>query len=263
MSWIEKATEQARADGVRHPENFPYLLLPEAANGHGVLIIHGFGATPREVRPLAEALCKCGFTVAGIRLPGHGTSPRDLKKRHAQEWLNAAASGYQALADMKLTVSICGLSTGAIIALFVAARHPVERLLLLAPFLRLRHRMTQLAGMVSPFLLYRNRAVATDDHNFYYTRLPLKGVAQINHLLRKLPHILPQIDVPTLTLTSTGDATIAPGTATALHQLLGSGNKSIHIYGDDVPHVLTTKENPRLDDVLQRCTDFLESGTAD
>lgn len=261
MDWLEKQLQQAHSDGVEHPDNLPYLLTPETPNGRGVLLIHGFGSSPRELQLLAEVLVWQHFTVAGIRLPGHGTSPQDLKTRNSREWLTAALNGYQALKRMDLKIGVCGLSTGALVALLLSAQQPVERLILLAPFLRLRHRLAPFAGLLSLFLPYQKRIIAEAERDFYYSQRPLKGVAQINQLLRRLPDALPKITAPTLVLTSTGDGTIAPGSANMLFRQLGSQEKFIHIYGDEVPHVLTAKENPQLDDVLKRCVDFLSSET--
>ncbi|MFO7577837.1 MAG: alpha/beta fold hydrolase [Pelovirga sp.] len=256
MSWLDRETERARSEGVEHPENYPYLLQPHHPNGHGVVLIHGFGASPRELYPLGKTLQEHDFTVAGVRLPGHGTSPQDLKSRHATEWIDAACAGYQALSEHALRVSVGGLSTGALIALSLAARQPVEKLLLLAPFMRLRHRLAPLAGVLSPLFSYQNRIIAEHERDFYYPQRPLRGIAQINKLLRQMPRILPDISVPTLVLTSTGDATIAPGSAMQLYRQLGSPDKQIHCYGDEVPHVLTSPDNPHRDDVLARCIAF-------
>lgn len=258
QTWIEQELDRAHREGVTHPENLPYLLLPECSNRHGVLLIHGFGATPRELRSLADNLHKNGFTVAGIRLPGHGTSPRGLKSCRASEWLQAAQDGYQSLTALGLKVSICGLSTGALIALFVAKDDPVEKLVLLAPFLRLRHRLAPFAAPLSLLIPYQKRLIAAHERDFYYAERPLAGIVQINKLMRQLPRLLPNIKVPTLVLTSSGDATIAPGTAQQLYRLLGSRDKQIHTYGDNVPHVLTSPDNPESEDVLRRCVTFLE-----
>jgi carboxylesterase len=257
LSWLDRETERARSEGVQRPENYPYLLQPQHPNGHGVVLIHGFGASPRELYPLGEILQQHNFTVAGIRLPGHGTSPQDLKGRRATEWVKSARAGYQALCRDELQVSVGGLSTGALIALAVAADQPLEKLLLLAPFLRLRHRLAPLAGVLSPLFTYQNRIIAEHERDFYYAQRPLRGIAQINKLLRQMPRILPDISIPTLVLTSTGDATIAPGSAMHLYRQLGSPDKQIHCYGDEVPHVLTSPDNPRRDDVLARCVAFL------
>ncbi|MFO7766852.1 MAG: alpha/beta fold hydrolase [Pelovirga sp.] len=257
MSWIEEEKERARSDGVNHRENFPFLLTPERPNGQAVVLIHGFGATPRSIFPVAEALYQEHYTVAGVRLPGHGTSPDDLKQRKATEWIAAARSAYDALANDGLKVSSGGLSTGALVALTLASQRPLQKLLLFSPFLQLRHHLAPYAGFLSFFVPYQKSLVGQTESDFYYSQRPLKAIAQINRLLRDMPRILPQIKAVTLVLTSTGDATIAPGTALKLYERLGTPHKILHTYGNNVPHVLTTTENPQLDDVLQRCLDFM------
>ena len=43
--------DHARADGVLHPNNLPFLLIPEKAES-AVLLVHGFTASPEEMRLL-------------------------------------------------------------------------------------------------------------------------------------------------------------------------------------------------------------------
>jgi len=69
--------------------------------------------------------------------------------------------------------------------------------------------------------------------------------------------------VPTIVLSAQGDQTIAHKSAWELYRLLGSKAKSFHQYGPNVPHVLTTADNPHLEDTLARISGFLiglESG---
>ena len=46
----------------------------------GCLVLHGFTATPSEVRWLAEHLAGQGHTVYAPRLAGHGTTPEALAR---------------------------------------------------------------------------------------------------------------------------------------------------------------------------------------
>ena len=262
MKWFEQEIEKSRNEGVTHPDNFPFLLYPENTNGQAVVLIHGFSASPREMLPLGKRLQQHNFTVYGARLPGHGTQPEDLATRKAEEWLATAERGYQSLVEMGFKTSAAGLSTGALVTLKLALHHPLKKQVLLSPFLQLNHFLAPFAGVLSYLIPYQNRAISTTDQPFYYQQRPLKGIAQINRLRRQLRGQLNLITTPSLVLTSTGDATIAPGTATEIYRKLGSKIKQFHCYGDDVPHVLTTTENPRQQDVLQRCVNFLENSAA-
>lgn len=262
MRWFDQEIEKSRNEGVTHPDNFPFLLCPENTNGQAVILIHGFSASPREMLPLGKRLQQHNFTVYGVRLPGHGTQPEDLATRKAEEWLATAERGYQSLVEMGFETSATGLSTGALVTLKLALHHPLKKQVLLSPFLQLNHFLAPFAGALSYLIPYQNRAISTADQPFYYQQRPLKGIAQINRLRRQLRGQLNLITTPSLVLTSTGDATIAPGTAAEIYRKLGSQKKQFHCYGDEVPHVLTTDENPQQQDVLLRCVNFLENSAA-
>src|SRR5256885_14246546 len=61
----------------------------------GCLLIHGFTATPDEMRPLGEALAARGFPVRAVRLAGHGTEVADLAGTRWTDWFASVAEGPQ------------------------------------------------------------------------------------------------------------------------------------------------------------------------
>ena len=257
QQWLEHEIQIARNDGVTHPDNDPFLLTPKKPSNQAVLLIHGFSSSPREMLPLGKHLQQYNFTVAGVRLPGHGTTPRDLATRHAEDWLETVKRGYQQLVDAGLIVSVGGLSTGAVLSLNLALHAEPNKLLLLSPFLELSHPLAHFAKWLHYIIPYQNKNISEDEQPFYYQQRPLKGVAQIIRLCQKLEGQLNQIKVPSLILSSSGDRTIAPGTAQQIYQQLGSKNKIFHNYGKTVPHVLTTEKNPEQSNVFERCSSFL------
>jgi carboxylesterase len=259
VRWFDQEIELAYNEGVSHPENLPFFLEPEEPNGQAVLLVHGFGSSPREMFPLGKRLQQHNFTVLGVRLPGHGTTPEDLANRRAEEWLATVENGYLSLAQRDFKISAAGLSTGALLILKLALQQQLANLILLSPFLKLHHVLAPFAGVLSYLIPYQKKEISIEESPFYYQRRPLKGIAQIHILIKQLSDKLEKIKAPSLTLTSTGDTTIAPGTASKVYQQLGSAQKQFHCYGDEVPHVLTTAENPQQQDTLQRCINFLET----
>lgn len=259
MLWFEEEKDLAIREGVSHPLNHPFLLQPESQGRHAVLLIHGFSSSPREMYPLGIELQRSGLTVYGVRLPGHGTRPEDLAERTVEEWFAVCDRGYRHLQKTHETISAVGLSTGALLSIKLALQHPLEKLILLSPFLRLKHSLAPFTWLLSYFIPYQNKEISPEEQPFYYQRRPLKGIAQIQHLKHQIKKQLGQIRIPTLVLASEGDATIARGTAEKLFSELGSRNKEFHSYGMEVPHVLTSNNNPKQEDVLQRCRDFLIS----
>ncbi len=101
----------------------------------GVLIVHGWTPSPRELRFLAERVAPLGFRCEGPLLKGHGTRMEDLAPTRFADYLAESASAYEALAGRCRRVFVCGLSMGGLLGLELALRYPVAGLVLVAPFL--------------------------------------------------------------------------------------------------------------------------------
>ena len=55
----------------------------------GILLIHGLGGTPVEMRMTARGLNKAGFTVYCCQLAGHCGSEADLLATGWQDWFGS------------------------------------------------------------------------------------------------------------------------------------------------------------------------------
>lgn len=248
----------ARRDGVVSSANLPFLLTPQCPPRAGILLVHGFSASPREMRGFAERLAAAGYLALGVRLPGHGTTPADLRTRRYEEWLEAVADGERLLAQRTSRVYGVGLSTGAMLLLALAARRPLAGLVLLSPFLRLRHPLAPAAGLLRHLRPYQQRPIAEELAPYYYALRPLAGVHQLMRLVRRVRSELPGLEPPTLAISAEGDQTARVDSAIEMFRRLGSRHKEFHLFGPDVPHVLTTEENPRREETLELILRFLQ-----
>ena len=93
-------------------------------NETGILVSHGFTGTTQSVRPLAEALAAEGFTVAGPRLAGHGTTMEDHAKTRASDWISSIEEELAWLEGRYERVFFSGLSIGGIFLLYFAVIIP-------------------------------------------------------------------------------------------------------------------------------------------
>lgn len=84
-----------------------------------VLLLHGMSDSPYSLRALGQSLHRAGYTVLGLRLPGHGTVPSGLR---FVEWEDMAAAVSLAMDHLQTEIAgkeihIIGYSTGATLAL--------------------------------------------------------------------------------------------------------------------------------------------------
>ena len=253
---LEQLLREARQDGVNRDDACPFLLEPEGPPLAGVLLVHGFTATPWEMRSLAEGLAGAGYLALAVRLPGHGTRPEDLAGRNRRDWLAALTTGYRLLQERDLPVFGVGMSTGGLLLGLLASQKPLAALTLLSPFLRLAHPLAPLAGLLRRWHPYQERPLDAEEAKHYYPRRPLAGVAEVQRLARELAPRLPQLTLPVLAIASEGDETVDVASGLSLFQRLGSRHKEYHRFGPEAPHVLTTAENPFRERVLEQVLSF-------
>jgi carboxylesterase len=105
----------------------------------GVLLVHGLGGTPTELRFLAQGLARAGRTVLCCQLAGHCSTPEELRRSTWQEWYRSVTEAHDRLREQCDIVLAGGLSMGGILALRLAQQRPDELhgLLLYAPTLKL------------------------------------------------------------------------------------------------------------------------------
>jgi len=145
----------------------------------GLLLIHGYGGNRSVWDGFAERVCREGYLVLTVDLPGHGESPvlpdrvsyRDYSTDDWLSMLPALAEGLAALVEAGAKpddLGVIGETLGAHLALHLAAREPmIEASILLSPALE-RHGIaldTVMAGFAErPVLLLagqRDSASAT------------------------------------------------------------------------------------------------------
>ena len=108
----------------------------------GVLLVHGLCGSPTEMRFIASGLTRAGYMVLCPALAGHCGTEADLAATCWQDWYRSAEAALLELSEQCEQVVVAGLSTGAVLGLMLAARHPkkVAGLALYSPTLWLNGR---------------------------------------------------------------------------------------------------------------------------
>ena len=218
------------------PSGIPFLMQNPSSTT-GCLLIHGFTSWPEEMRWLGTDLARRGHTVLGVRLPGHGTAPRDLRRVRAADWLAAIADGVALLREMADSVFLVGFSLGGALALIAASQIPVRGVIAMAtPYgrMRLRKRVSTLARSVLPCWERMPNAlphpILGDRHQIVYPAYATYPTVANRRLIRVqtlLTKALPVVSVPVLIVHSRDDDIVDPASAQRIHACLGSDDKQI------------------------------------
>jgi carboxylesterase len=223
----------------------------------GVLLSHGYTASTAEVRILGRLLREEGFTVAGPLLPGHMTSPEDMNRCRWEDWVAAMDMAYQEIATQCEIVFIGGESMGALVALYVASKHPeIAGLLIYAPALRIARQKAFLARLLYRFVPYVNKQ-RIEPVNLWqgYTVNPVPALVQMLKLQDEILQKLPTIRQPMLLVQGRLDTDIDLRGVEILYQEIGSDIKDLYWMEKSIHTVIMDHE---LDQVYQVTQQFLQ-----
>ena len=231
-AWLRKHFSKPRYTKVNAQENLtkdgrPYLHVSTKKKKIGVLLIHGFTASPAELREFGEHLYEeKGYPVLGMRLPGHGTSPWDLHVRTWDEWMDAVRRNYQILSAYVDHIVIVGFSTGGTLATILAAEKP-DKLLGIIPvaaplaiqnkgmlFVPLVERLNKVASWVPAvegIVQFYDNNPTTPDIN--YRSVSIHALNELRSTMITANKALPSVSIPTCIIQGTGDETVKPESA--------------------------------------------------
>jgi esterase/lipase/1-acyl-sn-glycerol-3-phosphate acyltransferase len=222
----------------------PFLVKGKSKNV-GVLLSHGYMAAPREVEDLARYLGSIGFWVYVPRLKGHGTSPDDLAGRSYQDWVVSIDRGYAIISSLCKRVVVGGFSTGAGLALDLAARvKGVAGVFAVAAPMRLRDFSSKFAPAVDMWNRIMDKAYGEgpkmefvenkpENPHINYLRNPISGVREIERLMDDLEPKLPGLNMPALIVQSRRDPVVEPKGSRKIFELLGTENKEYQLFNFD------------------------------
>lgn len=224
----------------------------------GILLSHGYMAAPMEVQGLAKYLQKLGFWVYTPRLKGHGTSPEDLAQRTFQDWLVSVEEGYALISNICDRIIIGGFSTGAGLALHLAAR--VDNLcgvFAIAAPLRLQDLGARFASTLDAWNRLMDRFGkegakkefvnnSPENPHINYFRNPISGVSEIEKLMEALYPLLADIHVPALVVQSENDPVVNPKGSRKIFKQLSSVDKKYTLFNFERHGILLGKGSERV-----------------
>ncbi|OLS34243.1 carboxylesterase [Bacillus sp. MRMR6] len=224
----------------------------------GCLCIHGFTGAPSEVEPLAEYLTnQTEWLIVTPTLPGHGEI-LTLKGVQYQQWINHAEEELQKLIKVCDKVYVIGFSMGGMIASFLAAKYPVDKLVLLsaaAYYLNPKQMASEIKTMlVDTFKGKLNKNVLFQRYKRKIKVTPLTATLQFRRLVSYIKPLLPQVEVPTLIAQGECDGVVPPKSAEYLYRTINAKTKKITYIKDSNHHICHCGEK---DALFSQVFDFL------
>ena len=229
LTWEHHAYNKPAYDDINAQETAtadanPFFLDPTDSkdNGIGVLLIHGLLASPAELRGYGEYLVKQGYTVMGVRLKGHGSSPYALQNQSWEDWYQSVLRGYKILKAHCKRIFVTGFSTGGALALKLAAEHfpeiigvstaalPIKFIdpsFMLVPLL---HGTNKLVDWLSSFEGVKPFIENPTEHpDINYRNVPVKCLYELRQLIDKMDDFVPICTMPVLVLQGDNDPVVA------------------------------------------------------
>tara|TARA_B100000315_G_scaffold23964_1_gene20721 strand:+ start:5209 stop:7485 length:2277 start_codon:yes stop_codon:yes gene_type:complete len=229
----------------------PFFLKSRGVKGRktGFLLIHGFPASPAEMKPLGKFLYDHGYTVYGVRLKGYGTSPYDLDQTPWEKSIESIEQGYKALSLWCRDVVVVGFSVGAVIALELASQSrdnirgvvsisaavEVEGMdnLALIFSAQMEKLVRLIPGVKSKFIEWD-----TESPQVNYRSLPLQKLADLKNYIEKVKKRLKAVSIPLLIVQATCDPIIKRRSAEFIFETVSSKDKKVYWHESDKHNVV-------------------------
>lgn len=247
LNWEYHAYNKPTYDDINLQEtasadSSPFLLDPKDDNGIGVLLIHGLLANPAELRDYGDYLAQQGYTVMGVRLKGHGSSPYALQDQTWQDWYQSVVRGYKILKAHCGRIFVTGFSTGGALALKLASEHYPEIIAVSAVSVPIK--FINPAFMLVPLLHGTNKLVdwissfegikpfienATEHPTVNYRHVPVKALYELRLLIEGMNEFVPLCTVPVLVLQGDNDPVVSFKSAQEVMNKLTCKNKQLKV----------------------------------
>ncbi|PXY28462.1 alpha/beta hydrolase [Prauserella muralis] len=228
----------------------------------GVLLCHGFTGSPASMRPWGEHLAEAGYTVRGPRLPGHGTTWREMNRTGWTDWYACVEAEFGELARDCESVFVFGLSMGGTLALRLAEQHgdAVAGLALVNPSVLTLRRDARLLPLLARFVP-SVKGVAGDIAKpgvteLAYGRTPVRAAASLAQLWKLVRADLHKVTQPLLLLHSVVDHVVEPVNSRIIAEGVRSTDLTEVLLHDSY-HVATLDNDAPL--IFERSVEFVRS----
>jgi carboxylesterase len=168
----------------------------------GILLLHGFAGSRRELTPLQKYLEDRGYIVSTPLLAGHGSTRKNLAASTYQDWIQSAMAAATELKDRCGKLSVVGFSMGGLVAVHICRKINVEKLIFINTpiyFWDVRRIAKNLAG---------NLPVYANHYFKACIEKPIPALVEFLKILRKTKPLFSDITCPVIIFQTRNDDTV-------------------------------------------------------
>ncbi|MEO6604272.1 MAG: alpha/beta fold hydrolase [Aeromicrobium sp.] len=244
----------------------PVAVVPgaepfSADGGHiGVLLSHGFTGSPASMTPWGKHLADQGYTVRVPRLPGHGTTWKDMNRTRWEDWYAELDTALTELRTKCDKVVVAGLSMGGCVALRLAQQRPedVAALVLVNPAINIARFDVKLVPVLQ-WIIPAMPGIGNDikmagGDEVGYDKTPLKALASQLKMWKDVRANLGKVTQPLILFRSVEDHVVD---ITYKDLILAGVSSSVKEFVDlkDSFHVATIDNDAPL--IFDRSSEFI------
>jgi carboxylesterase len=211
--------------------------------------------------PLGKGLAEAGFTVLGPRLPGHGTSVKDMSTRSWQEWTGEAEQGLKELLGRCDKVFVTGLSMGGTITCYLGERYADE----IAGLMPINAAVAKLNPLMplTPIVKYVLKTIPgvgsdikdPDAQESCYEKVPVPAAAELYQLMKTTKADIARIAAPILIFSSREDHVVDTSNGPFILEHVSSTDKEL-VWLENSYHVATLDNDSQL--IIDSCVEFIQ-----
>lgn len=275
----KKTFESPKYDGVnkgdlRTESGEPFFFHSgrEKDKRKGVLLIHGFSSSPAEMRLLGDSLHKAGYDVFGMRLPGHGTSPADLREAEKEDWIKEAKMAMALMSRYCPKTFLIANSMGAMVGLIAMGNSNFSpaAYIAIAPAFRIKDRRISLVSYVDAaqrvYQLFSDlktewpyQDARPENPHINYSLIPYHGLFELQQVTKDAQEYIDKLTIPTFFIQAEKEFTVDPEATYAAFEKVPAEKKKL-LKLDETRHVLTLDKNlPVFEEIVK----FMEETESD
>jgi len=245
---------------MKDSEKAKSIFIKKSAKG--ILMLHGFTASPNDFRHYADRLSSQRYTVSVPLLKGHGTDVEDLHRVNWYDWFSDVKRAYFQLNEHCQKIVVLGQSIGGTLALHLASHYKTDGLVLLAPGLFFKNKATRAISIISKVKKYIDKTDGPDIMNpvsrrnaVGYTKIPTQSINEVARLFKHVKEDLAEVSSPVLIFHSIKDHVIEYKSSEYIYKNISSKKKRLQTLYNSY-HVLSLDNEKNI--ILKEIESFVK-----